>query len=130
MTQRQIDERKPYNHRELWTPREMEKGDIKQAIGLFLGLVSIFGLFYLYRTWAIEDNNETTAVYVDNGRSQKLFEFRIKNGDKMVAWANCDYKLEIGDTVWIKYSSFDENVIEVIDKNYKKHLNKNVHNTK
>ncbi len=130
MTQRQIDERKPYSHRELYTPREMEKGDIKQTVGLVVGIASIVGLFYLYRTWVMEDYIETTAVFVDIDRSQKRFEFRLENGDKKVSWANCKHKLEIGDTVWIKYSSFDENVIEVIDKDYKKHMNKNAHNTK
>lgn len=131
MTQREINERKPYDmYNKYGDNIGFEKGDLKQIIGLVLGLVSIFGLLYLYRTWAIEDYKETTAVYLDNGRSQKRFEFRLENGDKIEAWADCEYKLEIGDTVWIKYSTFDEDVIEVIERDYKKHLNKNVHNTK
>jgi hypothetical protein len=131
MTQRQINERKPFNqYNKLGDNIEFEKGDLKQIIGLVLGIASIFGLMYLYRFWAIKDYIETTAVYVDNGRSQKRFEFTLENGAKNEAWADFKPKLDIGDTVWIQYSTFNSDVIEVIDLDYKKHLKKNVQNTK
>ncbi len=124
MTQRQIDERKPYNHSELWTPRELVKGDIKQIIGLVLGLGIVFFLGYLYKAWVIEDYIETTAVFVKMGRYGKRFKFTNSEGNIIEASTKFNQKLDIGDTVWIKYSTFDEDVIEVIDKNYKKHLKK------
>jgi hypothetical protein len=125
MTQREINERKPYDpYNKYGDNIEFEKGDLKQIIGLVVGLGIVFFLGYLYKEWAIEDYKETTAVFVNEGRYGKLFKFTSSDGIRIEASTQFNQKLDIGDTVWIKYSTFDEDVIEVIDKNYKKHLKK------
>lgn len=100
----------------------------KNGIGLFLALVILFVLFEIYKSWALKSSIETYAVFVGFtggvGDGCEHFEFRTKENDLIEAKGCTDLKLQIGDTVRIKYSTQNFQYIEVIDRNHEQYSRK------
>lgn len=95
----------------------------KNAMGLFLSLIVLFVSFELYKNWALKRNIETYAIYVGLtggvGDGTEHFKFITKENQEIEANCITNLKLEIGDTVRIKYSTHNPKYIKVIDRNYK-----------
>ena len=73
-----------------------------------------------------KNTSETYAVFTEYnigvGVTQKYFKFKTKQGKECKSSVVYVDNLNIGDTVWIKYSIDDTQIIEVLDKDYKRHL--------
>jgi hypothetical protein len=95
----------------------------KNAIGLFIALIGLFVLFELYKNWSLKSNIETYAVFIGYvggvGSGSEYFKFKTQENEKIEANCSTNLKLEIGDTVRIKYSIHNPMYIKVIDRNYK-----------
>jgi hypothetical protein len=106
----------------------LKKTEKIQLIGLLAALVLIIAGIHIYKFIALRNTEETFAVYTESnigvGVTQKYFSFKTLKGKEFKSSVVFTEKLNIGDTVWIEYSTFDEDVIEVIDIDYKKHLKK------
>lgn len=108
----------------------LKKGDLKTSIGLLVSFVVIIFLNWLYQNWAIKEYNETYAIYIGTtggvGDGAKYFKYKSNKNVYIEAGDKFRFKtpIKIGDTVWIKYSKYDNDIIQVIDADYKRHLKK------
>lgn len=100
----------------------------KQVIGILISLSIIILSVYLYKSFTLRNGKETFAIFVEKnigvGITQKYFEYKLPNGEVVKASVVYNEDIEIGDTVWVKYSTSNPQIITVIDKNYKRHLGK------
>lgn len=75
-----------------------------------------------YRTSKLKNTQETWAIYISNsntvGISGARFFFLNEKGKRINVLMNKSVKYDVGDTVWIKYSLYDNTVAEVIDPYY------------
>lgn len=108
----------------------LKKGELKTAIGLILSFGVIILLIVLYQNWAIKDHKETFAIYLGRtgGVGDGTMHFKYTPNEKEEVEASDKFSfntpLKIGDTVWIKYSTYDHKIIKVIDTDYKRHMKK------
>ena len=100
----------------------------RNIYGLLVSIFIIIGITELYRTFSLEKSKNTFAVFVGYkggvGNANKFFTY-FNEIDKTKIETFTSYhneELEIFDTVWIKYSIKDPNVIEVVDIDYRKYM--------
>ena len=100
----------------------------KNIIGLCLTIFILIFLFQLYKKKSLKNSIETYAVYIGNtggvGDATKHFKFKTKENKEIESNCSSNLKLEIGDTVKIKYSIQHPMYIEVIDQNFNKLVKK------
>ena len=106
----------------------MNKEDKNQIFGaVFIVAITIAG-YFSYRYFHLRKRAETYGVYVrDNNLASsplKYFKYKTETGVIYEAPNGYNRYLNIGDTVWIKYSITDPMVIEVLDKDYLKYMKK------
>jgi hypothetical protein len=100
----------------------------RNIYGLLISVLFIIGIAELYRTYSLEKTKNTFAVFVGYkggvGNANKFFSYfnEIENLKIETFTSYHNEELEISDTVWIKYSIKDPNVIEVVDIDYKKYI--------
>jgi hypothetical protein len=97
-------------------------------------IVTVLGvaMYLSYRYFHLKKTEETYAIFIGDNRpsTASVDYFKYKNSDGKVYEVGCAYAshLEIGDTVWIKYSTTDPTLIEVLDKDFEKYMPRNQKN--
>jgi hypothetical protein len=98
------------------------RSNIVFASILLLGLISYIG----YKYFALSNSKDTTAVYIGTKGSawakSRIITFKTEDGVTKKAELNTDVKIDVGDTIWIKYSIDYPNLVELIDTDYKKYI--------
>jgi hypothetical protein len=97
----------------------MNKND-KFSLIIFITIIVLF-FSYLkgYRYFVLKDFNETFAIYKGVMGSakgkRKVVSFRTRENVSVSADIPFNLKLDVGDTIWIKYSKYDPTIVEVVD---------------
>jgi hypothetical protein len=121
MTQREIDERKPYDPYEFIykVGPDYNRRDLKKDIGFALVMAIIVFIGFLLSTL---NNEEAMAVCVEEIGSKKCFKYINYEGFEVETYFDYYHKIDVGDTVWIHYSSYNDEISKVID--YEEHISK------
>ena len=101
----------------------------KNVFGLLMFFIVLILCNEIYRNHLLKETKNTFAIStgrkggVGNAEEYFLYFNKLENRNIEI---NCktNFKtiIEIGDTVWIKYSIKDPKIIEVIDLDYKKYI--------
>lgn len=100
----------------------------RNIYGLLVSVLVIIGISELYQAYALGNSKNTFAVFVGYkggvGNANKFFTYynEIENVKIETFTTYHNGELKILDTIWIKYSISDPNIIEVIDLDYKKYM--------
>ena len=98
----------------------MNKSDKKLIIGLLLFTMVFISYIVFYRVYALKEYEYTEAVYKGTDGSAwgktKVVSFKTTEGELILADIDFNTSFKVGDTVKIKYSTFDPTIIELIEE--------------
>jgi hypothetical protein len=107
----------------------LDKTERFKIVGLLLLITLSITIVLFYKNYLLNkgETKETYAIYIGHqggvGHSNEYFRYTNEKGEIVEGAVAFNHKdLDLNDTVWIRYSLFDNNVIEVIDMNYKRHM--------
>lgn len=104
----------------------MDKIEKKAVFGISLFIVLFILTIVFYRMYALREYKCTYAIYNGTEGSawgkSKIITFQTNKGNSVKAEISYEGRLIVGDTVWIKYSTYDPEIVEVIDTDYKKYM--------
>ncbi len=107
---------------------KMNSIEKKAVLGISIFIVLFILSILFYRKFYLKNHHNTFAIYMGTegsawGRT-RIIKFKTQNGIFVKAEVNYENNLNIGDTVWIKYSIEKPEIAEIIDRDYKKYLKK------
>lgn len=98
----------------------------RAVLGISISIMLFILSTFFYRKYHLRNHHDTFAIYMGTegsawGRT-RIIKFKTHNGIIVMAEVSYESNLNIGDTVWIKYSKVKPEIAEIIDRDYKKYL--------